>query len=120
MNLLTKVLDRLCVISADSVHYESIQRHLFVHSKTNQAVECDVCPDKKTFASIERIKWHITFFYQKKYKYPCDKCDRVFTYYSDRKRHKRSHGGVEKKVACLVCDRRFYEAKDLRLHMKSH
>lgn len=98
---------------------EHIERHMDTHTD-DRPVICDICPEKKSFKSITSLKVHITYFHQRKHKFPCDKCDRVFRYHSDRRRHLRSHGGVEKKFSCVLCEKRFYEPKDLRLHMKSH
>lgn len=98
---------------------EHLERHLESHND-DRPIKCDICPEEKSFKSITNLKVHISHFHQKKHKFSCDKCDRVFTYHSDRRRHLRTHGGIERKHACVLCAKRFYEPKDLRLHMKSH
>lgn len=94
-----------------------LQRHMVSHS-VERPFQCDICSSNRRFACIDSLKVHIRAQHTKRDQYPCDKCDRVFSYYTDRKRHMRSHGGIEKKIVCLLCGKRFYEPKELRLHNK--
>lgn len=96
-----------------------LERHMVSHS-AERPFKCDICSSNRRFACMEALKLHIRAQHTKRNQYPCNKCDRVFSYYTDRKRHIRSHGGIEKKIVCLMCGKRFYEPKELRLHNKKH
>lgn len=50
------------------------------------------------------------------YKYPCDKCGRMYKWKENLNRHKRKECGQEPKYLCTLCP---YRAKH-KSHLKSH
>ncbi|XP_054444230.1 zinc finger and SCAN domain-containing protein 4-like [Pteronotus mesoamericanus] len=51
--------------------------------------------------------------------YQCDKCPKIFRYFSRLKVHQRRHNN-ERTFICAVCDKGFVQASDLHVHQKIH
>ncbi|XP_015984837.2 zinc finger and SCAN domain-containing protein 4 [Rousettus aegyptiacus] len=51
--------------------------------------------------------------------YQCDKCPKIFRYFSRLKIHQRRHDN-ERTFICAECNKGFFQASDLRVHQKIH
>lgn len=95
-----------------------LEVHALIHTDQKDFV-CTLCTGK-SFKTLLSLKRHISYIHTDRPRYPCELCDKTFKDSSDRRRHRWSHGGYEKKFQCPVCEKKFYENKLLRNHMKNH
>ncbi|XP_013971813.1 zinc finger and SCAN domain-containing protein 4 [Canis lupus familiaris] len=51
--------------------------------------------------------------------YRCEKCPRIFRYFSQLKAHQRRHNN-ERTFICAECNKGFFQASDLHVHQKIH
>ena len=51
--------------------------------------------------------------------YRCEKCPRIFRYFSRLKAHQRRHNN-ERTFICAECNKGFFQASDLHVHQKIH
>uniref|UniRef100_A0A452TB17 Zinc finger and SCAN domain containing 4 n=1 Tax=Ursus maritimus TaxID=29073 RepID=A0A452TB17_URSMA len=51
--------------------------------------------------------------------YQCEKCPKIFRYFSQLKAHQRRHNN-ERTFTCAECNRGFFQASDLHVHQKIH
>ncbi|XP_045629823.1 zinc finger and SCAN domain-containing protein 4 [Ursus americanus] len=51
--------------------------------------------------------------------YRCEKCPKIFRYFSQLKAHQRRHNN-ERTFTCAECNRGFFQASDLHVHQKIH
>ena len=62
---------------------------------------------------------HEERFHRAQRSYQCDKCPKIFRYFSRLKVHQRRHNN-ERTFICAVCDKGFVQASDLHAHQKIH
>uniref|UniRef100_A0A8C9KDR1 ZSCAN4 n=1 Tax=Panthera tigris altaica TaxID=74533 RepID=A0A8C9KDR1_PANTA len=51
--------------------------------------------------------------------YRCEKCPKIFRYFSQLKAHQRRHNN-ERTFICAECNKGFFQASDLRVHQMTH
>nr|XP_035947833.1 zinc finger and SCAN domain-containing protein 4 [Halichoerus grypus] len=51
--------------------------------------------------------------------YRCEKCPKIFRYFSQLKAHQRRHNN-ERTFTCAECNKGFFQASDLHVHQKIH
>lgn len=97
-----------------------LELHAFIHTD-KKPFDCTLCKSKRSFKHNIGLQLHLRRIHSDQpRRYPCDQCDKVFKDSSDRRRHRWTHGGFEKKFKCTMCSMAFFENKFLRMHMKKH
>ncbi|KAF6289564.1 zinc finger and SCAN domain containing 4 [Rhinolophus ferrumequinum] len=62
---------------------------------------------------------HQERFHRAQKSYQCEKCPKIFRYFSRLKVHQRRHNN-ERTFICVECDKGFFQASDLHVHQKIH
>lgn len=115
----TKKRDYKCDICNKSFsRFSHMEYHRTTHTEL-KLFDCDIC-EQKSFKTELSLQRHIIRMHTERPGYPCDMCEKVFKDTSDRRRHRRTHGGFEKTFKCSICEKAFYENKSLRFHMRTH
>lgn len=97
-------------------HAAFLQKHMRSHSGDREFV-CQVCD--KGFKYKHGLVQH-QLLHTNERPFACEVCPKTYRDLSDLRRHKYSHGGVEKRFQCVVCHKQFFENKWLRQHMRIH
>lgn len=87
-------------------------------SKPDQ-VTPEPVPTHQGNAGNSTCRRHQEGFHRAQKSYQCEKCPKIFRYFSRLKVHQRRHNN-ERTVICAECDKGFFQASDLHVHQKIH
>ncbi|XP_074171675.1 zinc finger and SCAN domain-containing protein 4 [Rhinolophus sinicus] len=87
-------------------------------SKPDQ-VTPEPVPTHQGNAGNSTCRRHRERFHRARKSYQCEKCPKIFRYFSRLKVHQRRHNN-ERTFICAECDKGFFQASDLHVHQKTH
>ena len=92
----------------------SSQRMFLEHYKEHKGLEykCDVCDD--AFSTKQRRSNHM---YRSHKYFQCEECHKLFSNYTNLKRHEKMHSLQEIVTNCEYCDKNFMREDNLKRHM---
>lgn len=120
MNVHMGVFDFICPYCGRGFNTKSnFNIHLNSHTD-NRPFVCSICG--KAYKQDSPYRQHMLAHNNiKPYKCRGEGCDKMYSHFTDLKRHEfKYHGIYQKEIFCPVCSKQFGENKSLRSHLKSH
>ena len=103
----------LCVEEKVFKSKQSMRQHIrAVHFRNFMQYKCDVC--ELHFTEKRTLEEHINCMHEKKNKFPCDICVKVFLSKSRMRRHRLIHGDF--RYFCPVCKKGFHVRDSMNKH----